>query len=118
MSMNIGEIVNSVEKDYNVREQNFKIGNTVKVYVKIIEGKRERIQIYEGIVISIKGAGSRKTFKVRKMVGNIGVERTFPLQSKSIQKIEVVKVGKVRRAKLFYLRTRIGKATQLNAVKN
>jgi len=118
VKINRGEILKSIQKQYTIRERNFDVGNTVKVFVKIIEGKRERIQIFEGIVIAIKGSGTEQTFKVRKMVGNLGVERTFPLQSRNIQKIEVIKVGKVRRAKIYFLRGRIGKAAQLKVVKN
>ena len=114
---NVGEIIKNVEKPYQNREENFGIGNTVKISLKIVEGKRERTQIFEGIVISSRGKGIGKAFKVRKMVGEIGVERTFPLNCPSIQKVEVVKIGKIRRAKLFFLRKRIGKATQLETVK-
>ena len=116
-AINYGEVIKGIEKSYQKRESNFEIGNTVKVYLKIVEGKRERTQIFEGIVIAERGRGLGKAFKVRKMVGNIGVERTFPLDCPSIQKIEVIKVGKVRRAKLFFLRKRIGKATQLDTIK-
>lgn len=118
MVINRGEILKNIQKQYSLREKNFGVGNTVKVFVKIIEGKRERIQIFEGIVIGIKGSGTEQTFKVRKMVGNIGVERTFPLQSRNIQKIEVVKEGRIRRAKLYFLRGRIGKASQLKSISN
>lgn len=118
MGINAGEILGNIQKDFSVRDENFAVGNTVKVYVKIIEGKRERIQIFEGIVIDIHGSGTQRMFKVRKKVGQLGVERTFPLHSRVIQKIEVVKVGRIRRAKLFYLRDRIGKAAQLKAVQN
>ncbi|HOM37893.1 MAG TPA: 50S ribosomal protein L19 [Spirochaetota bacterium] len=114
--INRGEVLAKIEKEYMTKDENFKVGNTVKVYVKIIEGKKERIQVFEGIVIDIHGSGLNRMFKVRKMVGQIGVERTFPLHSPSIQKIEVVKTGTVRRAKLFYLRGRIGKASQLKNV--
>lgn len=118
MSLNTGEIIHKIEQQYAIRDLNFEVGNTVKVYIKIIEGKRERIQVFEGTVIAIRGKMPNKTFKVRKMVGNIGVERTFPLQARTIQKIEVVKVGKARRAKLYYLRKRVGKATQLENINN
>lgn len=116
-TINYGAVINGIEKPYKNRETNFEIGNTVKVYLKIVEGKRERTQIFEGIVIAERGKGLGRAFKVRKMVGNIGVERTFPLDCPSIQKVEVIKVGKVRRAKLFFLRNRIGKSTQLDTVK-
>ena len=116
MAINTGKILNDLQKEYKVREENFEVGNTVKVYIKIVEGKRERIQVFQGIVIDIHGSGTQRMFKVRKMVGQIGVERTFPLHGRSIQKIEVVKVGRVRRAKLYFLRGRIGKSAQLKTV--
>ncbi len=83
-------------------------GDTVKVHFKIKEGEKERIQIYEGLVIALKGSGLKRTFTVRKISFGVGVERIFPLHSPKIEKIEVVKRGKVRRAKLYYLRDRIG----------
>ncbi|MFH1783556.1 MAG: 50S ribosomal protein L19 [bacterium] len=88
-------------------------GDTVKVYAKIIEGENERTQIFEGIVIRKKGSGLNSTFTVRKMSYGIGVERTFPLSSPLIIKIEVVKKGKARRSRLYYLRDRKGKAAQV-----
>ena len=90
----------------------FRVGDTVKVDVKIIEGKRERIQSFEGIVIKIVGGGISKTFTVRKISAGIGVERTFPVHSPKVAKIEVTRKGKVRRAKLYYLRDRVGKAAK------
>ena len=86
----------------------FRVGDTVKVDVLIREGKRERIQVFEGIVISRKGAGISETFTVRKMSSGIGVERTFPVHSPKLDKIEVTKRGKARRAKLYFLRDKIG----------
>ena len=86
----------------------FKVGDTVKVYFKIIEGKTERIQVYEGIVLCIKNAGARKTFTVRKESYGVGVERVFPVNSPRIVKVEIVRAGKVRRSKLYYLRDKIG----------
>ena len=91
----------------------FNIGDTVDVHVKIIEGEKERIQIFTGIVISRKGAGLNESFTVRRLVGNEGVERVFLLHSPSIDRIEAKKTGKTRRAKLYYLRDRVGKATRL-----
>ena len=82
----------------------FKIGDTIKVHFKIIEGKNERIQIFEGLCLAKKNAGLRKTFTVRKISYGIGVERTFPLNSPKIVKIEAVRLGRVRRAKLYYIR--------------
>ena len=87
----------------------FKVGDTVKVYFKIIEGKTGRIQVYEGIVLCIKNAGARKTFTVRKESYGVGVERVFPVNSPRIVKVEIVRAGKVRRSKLYYLRDKIGK---------
>jgi len=95
------------------RKDGFTIGDTVDVHVKIVEGEKERIQIFTGIVISRKGSGLGEAFTVRRLVGNEGVERVWPLHSPSIDKIEVKKSGKVRRAKLYYLRDRVGKATRL-----
>lgn len=91
----------------------FHVGDTVKVHVKVVEGKRERIQIFEGIVLKRQNGGSRETFTVRKISYGVGVERTFPLNSPRIDKIEVVRYGKVRRAKLYYLRDRVGKAVKV-----
>ena len=88
----------------------FRVGDTVKVNVKIIEGKRERIQAFEGIVMSIQGSGVGRTFIVRKISGGVGVERTFPFNSPKVDSVEVVRKGKVRRAKLNYLRTLKGQA--------
>ena len=91
----------------------FNVGDTVKVYAKIKEGNRERIQVFEGLVIKKQGGSNRATFTVRKQSSGIGVERTWPLYSPSIANIEVVRRGKVRRAKLNYLRTRVGKAAKV-----
>ncbi|MBF7095827.1 50S ribosomal protein L19 [Alkalibacter mobilis] len=91
----------------------FNVGDTVKVHVKVVEGKRERIQIFEGTVLKRQNGGIRETFTVRKISSGVGVERTFPLHSPRIEKIEVSRKGKVRRAKLFYLRDRIGKAAKI-----
>jgi len=93
--------------------ENFRVGDTVKVYFTIIEGATERIQVYEGLVIAKKNGGVRKTFTVRKMSYGVGVERVFPLHSPKIQKIEVVRRGRVRRAKLYYIRKRVGKAAKV-----
>lgn len=95
------------------RLNSFKIGDTVDVHVKIVEGEKERIQIFTGIVISRKGSKMNESFTVRRLVGSEGVERVFPLHSPAIDKIEVKKSGKTRRAKLYYLRDRVGKATRL-----
>ena len=91
----------------------FKIGDTVKVHFRIIEGKNERIQIYEGLVIAMKNAQSSKTFTVRKNSYGVGVERVFPIHSPRIAKVDVVRPGKVRRAKLYYIRDKIGKGAKI-----
>ena len=91
----------------------FHVGDTVKVYNKIKEGTRERIQIFEGTVIKRQNGGARETFTVRKNSNGIGVEKTWPLHSPSVDNIEVIRRGKARRAKLYYLRTRVGKAAKV-----
>jgi len=106
--------IDSIEKQYIKYETPpFEVGDLVRVHVKIVEGKRHRIQAFEGYVIAIKNSGVRKTFRVRRVSYGIGVERVFPLHSPMIEKIEVVRKGRVRRAKLYYLRERIGKAAQI-----
>ena len=92
-------------------------GDTVQVHVKVIEGTRERIQVFEGVVIKIKGGGIRETFTVRRVAYGVGVERTFPLHSPRIDKIVVKRHGKVRRAKLYYLRNLTGKAARIKEVR-
>ncbi|MCG8501754.1 MAG: 50S ribosomal protein L19 [Firmicutes bacterium] len=89
------------------------IGDTVKVYVKVKEGNRERLQMFEGTIIRKKNGGVRETFTVRRVSYGVGVERTFPVHSPKIDRIEVVRKGKVRRAKLYYLRDRVGKAAKV-----
>ncbi|MDR2102585.1 MAG: 50S ribosomal protein L19 [Treponema sp.] len=91
----------------------FKIGDTVKVHFKIVEGKNERIQVYEGLVIAMKNSQVGKTFTVRKNSYGVGVERVFPFYSPRIAKVELVRPGKVRRAKLYYIRNKIGKAAKI-----
>jgi len=91
----------------------FKVGDTVKVYNKIVEGTRERIQVFEGVVIARKNSSVRETFTVRRMSFGVGVEKTFPVHSPRIDKIEVTKKGKVRRAKLYYLKDLSGKAAKI-----
>ena len=92
---------------------NFKVGDTVKVHFKIVEGKTERIQIYEGLVIAMKNSGSGKTFTVRKNSYGVGVERVFPIHSPRIARVELIRPGRVRRAKLYYIRDKIGKAAKI-----
>ncbi len=108
------DIIRSIESD-QIKEnaENFNIGDSVKVYFKIIEGKTERIQVYEGLAISVNNTGVSKTVTVRKMSHGVGVERIFPLNSPKIEKIEVTRTGKVRRAKLYYIRERVGKAAKV-----
>jgi large subunit ribosomal protein L19 len=91
----------------------FKVGDTVKVHFKIIEGKNERVQIYEGLVIAMKNAKVGKTFTVRKISYGVGVERVFPIHSPRIVKVELVRPGRVRRAKLYYIRDKVGKGAKI-----
>ncbi|HKL73910.1 MAG TPA: 50S ribosomal protein L19 [Clostridia bacterium] len=93
----------------------FRVGDTVKVFVKVVEGVRERLQAYEGVVIARKNGSIRETFTVRRLSFGIGVERTFPLHTPKIDHIEVVREGKVRRAKLYYLRGRTGRAAKVKS---
>ena len=110
----MNEIIRSIEAEQlkaDVTE--FAVGDTVKVYGKIKEGNRERIQVFEGIVLKRQGGSNRETFTVRKMSNGVGVEKTWPLHSPNVEKIEVVRRGKVRRAKLNYLRGRVGKRAKV-----
>lgn len=91
----------------------FNVGDTVRVYAKVVEGSKERIQMFEGIVIKRQNGGVRETFTVRRIASGVGVEKTWPLHSPRIERIEVVKKGVVRRAKLYYLRDRVGKAAKV-----
>ena len=108
-------IIEQIEKE-NLKSEVpvFSVGDTVKVSVKVVEGTKERIQAFEGIVIAKKNGGIRETFTVRRISYGIGVERTFPVHSPKIAGITVVKRGKVRRAKLYYLRDRVGKAAKIH----
>ena len=96
----------------------FKAGDTVRVHFKVIEGQRHRIQVFEGIVIKRQGPGARETFTVRKQSFGVGVERTFPLHSPKIEKIEVVAIGDVNRAKLYYLRKKVGKKARVRELRS
>ena len=109
------DIVKEIEKELipSKRKIDFEVGNTVKVHYRIVEGDKERIQIYEGIVIAIDNSGINKTFTVRKISFDIGVERIFPFYSAKIAEIEVLRKGKVRRSKLYFLRERRGKSAKL-----
>ena len=91
----------------------FRPGDTVKVHVRVVEGNRERIQVFQGVVISRKGGGARETFTVRKQSFGVGVERTFPVHSPKIERIEITAIGDVRRAKLYYLRKKVGKKARV-----
>ncbi|MDA8410974.1 MAG: 50S ribosomal protein L19 [Treponema sp.] len=93
--------------------ESFNVGDTVRVHFKIVEGKTERIQIYEGLCIAMKNAGIGRTFMVRKNSYGVGVERVFPMNSPRVEKVEVVKAGRVRRAKLYYIRGKIGKKAKI-----
>ena len=110
----MNEIIKKIE-DAQLKAEvpEFHVGDTVKVYAKIKEGNRERIQVFEGTVIKRQNGGARETFTVRKFSNGVGVEKTWPLHSPHVEKIEVVRLGKVRRAKLFYLRDRVGKAAKV-----
>ena len=113
----MNEIIKKIE-DAQLKEKvdAFRIGDTVRVSAKIKEGNRERVQVFEGIVIKRQNGGARETFTVRKTSNGIGVEKTWPLHSPVVEKIEVVRRGKVRRAKLNYLRDRVGKAAKVKEV--
>jgi large subunit ribosomal protein L19 len=108
------DLITAVEQE-QIRKDipDFRPGDTVKVYTKVVEGGRERIQVFEGTVIARRGGGLRETFTVRKVSYGVGVERIFPLNSPRIDKIEVVKKGRVRRAKLYYMRNLRGKAARI-----
>ena len=111
------DIIKSIEETQKrVGAQGFNVGDTVKVYFKIIEGKTERIQVYEGIVLCKKNSGARETFTVRKISYGVGVERVFPYNSPRIVKVDIVRPGKVRRSKLYYLRDKVGKAAKVKAL--
>lgn len=109
----IKEIENAQIKE-NITE--FNAGDTIKVFAKIKEGNRERTQAFEGVVIKKQGGSTRATFTVRKLSNGVGVEKTWPLHSPTIEKIEVIRRGKVRRSKLYYLRDRVGKAAKVKEV--
>ena len=110
----MNEIIKAIE-DAQLKSDvaDFNVGDIVKVYAKVIEGSRERIQVYEGTVLKRQNGGARETFTVRKLSNGVGVEKTWPLHSPIIDKIEVVRRGKARRAKLFYLRDRVGKKAKV-----
>lgn len=108
------DLIKTIEESQRRTDlDSFKIGDTVRVHFKIVEGKTERIQVYEGLVICFKNAGVKRTFTVRKNSYGVGVERVFPMNSPRIAKIEVVRPGKVRRSKLYYIRDKVGKSAKI-----
>ena len=110
----MNEIIRKIEAEQMKAEiPEFHVGDTVRVSAKVIEGSRERTQVFEGVVLKRQGGSNRETFTVRKNSNGIGVEKTWPLHSPIVEKIEIVRLGKVRRAKLFYLRDRVGKAAKV-----
>ena len=114
----MNEIIKNIEAEQLKAEPPvFNVGDTVKVYGKIKEGNRERIQVFEGIVIKKQGVGARETFTVRKSSNGVGVEKSWPLHSPNVEKVEIVRKGKVRRAKLFYLRDRVGKSAKVKELR-
>ena len=111
------DIIKSIEHEQLKNKiPELKVGNTVKVHVRIKEGNKERIQVFEGIIIKVQGGGLNQTFTVRKTSYGVGVEKTFLIHSPLVEKVELVRVGKARRAKLFYLRDRVGKAAKTKEV--
>lgn len=112
------DLIKSITQEYERTDiPSFGIGDTVKVYIKVKEGNKERIQLFEGYVLKKQNGGISETFTVRKLSSGVGVEKTFPLHSPSIDKVEVVKKGDVRRAKLNYMRARTGKAAKVKSEK-
>ena len=113
----MNELIREIEKEQlKASVDEFRVGDTVRVHAKVKEGQRERIQIFEGTVLKRQGGGARETFTVRKLSGGVGVERTWPVHSPNVDKVEVVRHGKVRRAKLTFLRGRVGKSAKLKEV--
>jgi large subunit ribosomal protein L19 len=109
----MSNVIESIERAQMRKVPRFKAGDTVRVHFQVIEGQRRRVQVYEGIVLKRQGSGVRETFTVRKQSFGVGVERTFPLHSPKIEKIEVMAIGDVNRAKLYYLRGRVGKKARV-----
>ena len=110
------DILRTIEEEqFKTDLPDFNVGDTVRVNVKVVEGSRERIQAFEGIVIKIQGSGIRKTFTVRRISYGVAVERTFPIHSRRVESVKVIRQGKVRRAKLYYLRNRVGKAARIKS---
>lgn len=114
----MNQVIRELEKEQLKQDiPAFRPGDIVRVHVKVIEGQRERIQLFEGVVIRRRGTGVSETFTVRKISYGVGVERTFPVHTPKIEKIEIVRHGKVRRAKLYYLRDRVGKAARIKEIR-
>ena len=113
----MSRVIESIERAQLRPVPRFKAGDTVRVHFRVIEGSRSRIQVFEGIVIKRQGAGARETFTVRKNSFGVGVERTFPLHSPKIDKIDVVAIGDVNRAKLYYLRGKVGKKARVRELR-
>jgi large subunit ribosomal protein L19 len=110
------DVISAVSQEYLKTDiPNINVGDTVKVHIKIVEGSRERIQIFEGFILKMQNGGISRTFTVRRIASGVGVEKTFPLHSPRVDKIEIVRHSKVRRAKLNYMRQRTGKAARLRA---
>jgi len=115
--MNAHDVIKEIEDSEKKSEiSDFRVGDTVKVYNKIREGNRERVQIFEGVVLKKQGGSNRETFTVRKISSGVGVEKTWPLHSPNVEKVEVVRHGHVRRAKLNYLRDRVGKKAKVKEI--
>lgn len=113
----MNEIIKNIEAEQLKSEiPAFNVGDTIRVYAKVVEGEKERLQMFEGVVIKRQNGGVRETFTVRRIASGVGVERTWPLHSPRIDRIEVVRKGVVRRAKLYYLRDRVGKAAKVKEV--
>jgi large subunit ribosomal protein L19 len=114
----MSKVIETLERE-QIRKDipQFKAGDTVRVHFKVIEGQRQRIQVFEGIVLKRQGAGARETFTVRKQSFGVGVERTFPLHSPKIDKIEVAAIGDVNRAKLYYLRSKVGRKARVRELR-
>ena len=113
----MSDIIKEIEQEQLKKEvPSFSVGDTVKVYAKIKEGEKERIQVYEGVVLKMQNGSNRTTFTVRKVSNGVGVEKTWPLHSPNVEKVEVVRRGKVRRAKLNYLRDRVGKKAKVKEI--
>ena len=110
-------VIQDIERRQLREVPRFKAGDTVRVHFKVIEGTRQRIQVFEGVVIKRQGAGARETFTVRKNSFGVGVERTFPLHSPKIDKLEIMQIGDVNRAKLYYLRGRVGKKARIRELR-